>query len=95
MPKAGEPVDKSLSQVGRTMKQLGVQMIAAYSQQARPIREELRDVARPTATGTSDSWDHRLEEANRFLREHYIAAFNDRFKVKAPAPHSGAAAGRI
>jgi transposase len=35
-PKAGEPVDKHrLTQVGRAMKELGVQMIAAYSPQAR------------------------------------------------------------
>src|SRR6202167_6497089 len=35
-PKAGEPVDKQrLTQVGRALKELGVQMIAAYSPQAR------------------------------------------------------------
>src|SRR3982750_4293679 len=35
-PKAGEPVDKGrLTQVGRAMKDLGVQMIPAYSPQAR------------------------------------------------------------
>jgi hypothetical protein len=35
-PKAGEKVDKHrLTQVGRAMKQLGVQMIPAYSPQAR------------------------------------------------------------
>ena len=35
-PKAGEEVDKSrLTQVGRALKELGVQMIAAYSPQAR------------------------------------------------------------
>src|SRR5215472_2745325 len=35
-PKAGEPVDKyRLTQVGRALKELGVQMIPAYSPQAR------------------------------------------------------------
>jgi hypothetical protein len=35
-PKAGEAVDKHrLTQVGRAMKELNVQMIAAYSPQAR------------------------------------------------------------
>jgi hypothetical protein len=35
-PKAGEPVDKHrLTQVGRALKELGVQMIPAYSPQAR------------------------------------------------------------
>jgi len=84
-PKAGEAVDKSrLTQVGRAMKELGVQMIAAYSPQARGRSER--------SFGT---WQGRLpqelrlaaittpEEANRFLRERYIAEFNTRFAVKA------------
>ena len=84
-PKAGEPVDKSrLTQIGRAMKELGVQMIAAYSPQARGRSER--------SFGT---WQGRLpqelraggitsvEEANRFLREQYIAEFNARFRVKA------------
>jgi transposase len=84
--KAGEPVDKSrLTQVGRALKELGVQMIPAYSPQARGRSER--------SFGT---WQSRLpqelrlagitglEEANRFLREHYIAEFNRKFAVKAP-----------
>ena len=84
-PKAGEPVDKQrLTQVGRAMKELGVQMIAAYSPQARGRSER--------SFGT---WQGRLpqelriagitspEEANRFLREQYIAVFNAKFTVKA------------
>ena len=84
-PKAGEPVNKHrLTQVGRAMKELGVQMIAAYSPQARGRSER--------SFGT---WQGRLpqelrvagitspEEANRFLREQYIAVFNAKFTVKA------------
>jgi hypothetical protein len=84
-PKAGEPVDKQrLTQVGRAMKELGVQMIAAYSPQARGRSER--------SFGT---WQGRLpqelrlakisavEEANRFLRERYIAEFNAQFAVAA------------
>jgi transposase len=84
-PKAGEPVDKQRpTQVGRAMKELGVQMIAAYSPQARGRSER--------SFGT---WQGRLpqelrlagitgpEAANRFLRETYIAAFNAKFTVKA------------
>ena len=83
--KAGEPVDKSrLTQVGRALKELGVQMIPAYSPQARGRSER--------SFGT---WQNRLpqelrlagmttlEEANRFLREHYLAEFNRKFAVKA------------
>src|ERR1700691_3835736 len=84
-PKAGEPVDKQrLTQVGRAMKELGVQMIAAYSPQARGRSER--------SFGT---WQGRLpqelrlagistvEGANTFLREHYIGEFNSKFKVAA------------
>ena len=84
-PRAGEPVDKSrLTQVGRAMKEMGVQMIAAYSPQARGRSER--------SFGT---WQGRLpqelrlaeitklEEANRFMRERYIAEFNAKFAVKA------------
>lgn len=84
-PKAGEPVDKTrLTQVGRALKELGVQMIAAYSPQARGrserhfgtwqgrLPQELR------AAGISS-----VEEANRFLRHQYIDEFNRKFTVKA------------
>jgi transposase len=77
-PKAGEKVDKHrLTQVGRAMKELGVQMIPAYSPQARGRSER--------SFGT---WQGRLpqelrlagittlEQANAFLRERYIAEFN-------------------
>jgi transposase len=84
-PKAGEPVDKSrLTQVGRALKELSVQMIPAYSPQARGRSER--------SFGT---WQSRLpqelrlagiatvEQANHFLRERYIAEFNQKFTVKA------------
>jgi hypothetical protein len=83
--KEGEKVDKHrLTQVGRAMKELGVQMIAAYSPQARGRSER--------SFGT---WQGRLpqelrladittvEGANEFLRERYIQEFNARFSVAA------------
>ena len=84
-PKAGEPVDKTrLTQVGRALRELGIQMIPAYSPQARGRMER--------SYGT---WQGRLpqelrlagittlEAANRFLRERYIQEFNRKFAVKA------------
>ncbi len=84
-PKAGGPVDpRRLTQVGRALRELGIQMIPAYSPQARG-RSERR-------FGT---WQGRLpqelrvagmrtvEEANRFLRERYIAEINHKFAVPA------------
>jgi len=90
-PKAGEKVDKHrLTQVGRAMKELGVQMIPAYSPQARGRSER--------SFGT---WQGRLpqelrlagittvEGANTFLRERYMAEFNAKFT--APAREKGTA----
>ena len=83
--KAGEKVDKHrLTQVGRAMRELGVQMIPAYSPQARGRSER-----------NFGTWQGRLpqelrlagirtvEQANRFLRERYIAEFNRKFAVAA------------
>ncbi|MBV9939895.1 MAG: ISNCY family transposase [Acidobacteriaceae bacterium] len=90
-PKAGEPVDKQrLTQVGRAMKELGIQMIPAYSPQARGRSER-----------NFGTWQGRLpqelrladigtrEAANTFLRERYIAEFNRKFTV--PAKERGTA----
>src|SRR4030095_14133170 len=83
-PKADEPVDHTrLTQVGRALRQLGIQMIPAYSPQARGRSER--------GFGT---WQGRLPQelrrqglttvaaANQFL-EQYVVEFNARFQVKA------------
>jgi hypothetical protein len=84
-PKAGEPVEKHrLTRVGRAMKEVGVQMIAAYSPQARGRSErsfgtwQMRLPQELRVAGMAS-----LEEANRFLRERYIGEFNAKFTVKA------------
>jgi hypothetical protein len=84
-PKAGGKVDPHrVTQLGRALRDLGVQMIPAYSPQARGRSER--------SFGT---WQGRLPQelrlqqistvaqANRFLREHYVAEFNQRFQVAA------------
>jgi transposase len=90
-PKVGGKVDyQRRTQVGRALDELGVQMIPAYSPQARGRSER--------SFGT---WQGRLpqelrlrnlrtlEAANQFLREHYVAEFNRRFQV-APAQRGSA-----
>ncbi len=85
-PKAGEPVDpQRLTQVGRALAELRIELIPSYSPQARGRSER--------SFGT---WQGRLpqelrlrgigslDDANRFLRESYIAEFNRKFTV-APA----------
>src|SRR6516162_6500118 len=84
-PKVGGKVDAHrLRQVGRALRALGIQMIPAYSPQARGRSER-----------NFETWQGRLpqelrlhgittlEAANRFLREHYIAEFNRRFQARA------------
>src|SRR6266705_658261 len=84
-PQAGAKIDpQRLTQVGRALQQLGMRMIPAYSPQARGRRER-----------NFGTWQGRLpqelrlrgittvEEANRFLRQEYVAEFNRRFAVRA------------
>ena len=68
-PKAGEPVDKHrLTQVGRALKELGVQMIPAYSPQARGrFGTELWDLAGALATGTSVGWNRHARRSESIL----------------------------
>ena len=76
--KAGEKVDKHRpTQVARALKELGVQMIPAYSPQARGRSERGfgtwpgRLPQKPRLAGIDT-----LEGANQFLRERYITEFN-------------------
>jgi transposase len=82
-PKVGGKVDSHRrTQVGRALHELGVQMIPAYSPQARGRSERnfgtwqgrLPQELRLRQLGT-------LEAANRFLRDDYIPEFNRRFQV--------------
>jgi transposase len=87
-PKAGDVVDRQrLTQVGRALAELKIEMIPAYSPQARGRSER--------SFGT---WQGRLpqelalkaittvEAANQFLRESYIEEFNQKFTVAAAQP---------
>ena len=84
-PKAGGPVDRGRpTQIARALDQLGIELILAYSPQARGRCERL--------FGT---WQGRLpqefrlrnittvEAANDFLRQDWIALHNASFSVKA------------
>src|ERR1700726_2376100 len=83
-PKGGGKGDyHRLTQVGRALRELGIQMIPAYSPQARGRSER-----------NFGTWQGRLppelrlagmttlEQANTFLRERYVAEFNRRFQVR-------------
>jgi hypothetical protein len=84
-PKVGGKVDPHrLTQVGRALHDLGVQMIPAYSPQARGRSE--RNFGTWQGRLPQELRLHKiasLEAANGFLWEHYIAEFNQRFQRAA------------
>lgn len=87
-PKAGGKVDKTNpTQFGRAMQQLGIQMIAAYSPQARGRSERMFKTLQDRLP--NELALHRIttmDQANRFLKETFLPAFNQRFTVEATEP---------
>src|SRR5215472_13700978 len=97
-PTAKGKVDRQrVTQVGRALRDLGIQMIPAYSPQARGRSERnfgtwqgrLPQELRLRAIGT-------IADANRFLRQEYITEFNRHFQFlpprkAAPLPLAGVA----
>jgi hypothetical protein len=90
-PEAGGPVDRlRLTQFGRAMRQLGIEMIPSYSPEARGRSERMflthqsRLVKELALAGITE-----MEEANRYIRDKYLPAFNEEFKQ--PAPEEGSA----
>ena len=84
-PKAGGKVDRgNPTQVGRALKQLGIELIPAYSPEARrrsermfgTLQKRLPQELRLNGITT-------LEQANRFLAEVYLPEHNRRFAVEA------------
>ena len=80
-PEAGGKVDKkNPTQFGRAMKQLGIEMIPAYSPQARGRSERAfkthqdRLVKELAKAGISE-----MDEANAYIRDHYLPAWNAEF----------------
>lgn len=82
-PEAGGKVDKeNPTQFGRAMRQLGIEMIPAYSPEARGRSERAfgthqgRLVKELAVAGITD-----MKEANTYIRNVYMPAFNDEFAV--------------
>ena len=89
-PEAGGPVDKTnLTQVGRALKQLGVEHIAAYSPEARGRSERMfgtlqdRLVKEMALAGITT-----VAEANRWIKDVYLPDHNTRFAKAAAQPDS-------
>lgn len=97
-PVAGGKVDRSrLTQVGRALDRLGVEHILSYSPQARGRSEranktlQQRLVPELRVAGIST-----MDEANRYLREHFAPAFDKAFSRVPADPSNGfVAAGNV
>jgi transposase len=90
-PEAGGKVDKSNpTQFGRAMRQLGIEMIPAYSPEARGRSERMfrthqdRLPKELEAAGITD-----MAAANEYIQQVYMPAFNAEFKQ--PAMEEGSA----
>lgn len=90
-PEAGGKVDKvNLTQFGRAMKRLGIQMIPAYSPEARGRCERMFGTHQgrlPKELALAGIRD--MEAANRYIKEVYLPAFNEEFMQ--PAMEEGSA----
>lgn len=89
--KAGGKVDKTkLTQFGRAMAQLGIEMIPAYSAEARGRSERVFGTLQDrlpkefVLAGITSA-----DAANRFLKETFVPAYNHEFAV--PATEEGSA----
>ena len=85
-PQAGGKVSRTqLTQVGRALKQLGIEHIAAYSPQARGRSERLfRTLQDRLPKELRLAGITSIEAANVWLAAHYMAEHNRRFAI-APA----------
>ena len=84
-PEAGGKVDKSvLTQVGRALRQLGINHICAYSPQARGRSERMFGTLQGRLPKELELKGIRtIEEANRYLKEVYLPLHNQQFTVHA------------
>jgi hypothetical protein len=78
--------EANLTQFGRALAELGVNLIHAHSPQAKGRVERLFETLQsrlPVEFKLRDIVD--IEEANRFLSEEYLLMFNNQFAVQAEA----------
>ncbi len=90
-PEAGGKVDKEkLTQVGRALQQLGMELIPAYSPEARGRSERMFGTLQKRLPQELRSHGiTTMEDANRFLKEVYLPEHNARF-VRAPENEASA-----
>jgi transposase len=90
-PKEGGKVSKTqLTQFGRAMKHLGIQMIPAYSPEARGRSERAFETHQDRLVKELVFHEiTEMDDANRYLAQTYVPAYNAEFMQ--PAPEDGSA----
>src|SRR5438094_1507019 len=89
-PTSGTDPDRTrLTQVGRALARLGVEHIVGFSPQARGRSERANGTLQGRLVNELRVAGIRtLPAANRYLREHFIPAYNATFGRPPPDPHS-------
>lgn len=89
-PKAGQAVSKThLTQVGEVLKRLGVEHIPSYSPEARGRSERMNGTLQGRLINELELCGARsMEEANRYIRQSYLATHNLAFSVEPRDPAS-------
>ena len=89
-PQAGGQVDKhQLTQVGRALDRLGVEHIAAYTPQARGRSERMfRTLQDRLVSELRLEGIDTVQDANTYLRTHYLSEHNRRSACEARDSHS-------
>ena len=90
-PEAGGKVDRAnLTQFGRAMQQLGIQMIPAYSPEARGRSERMfRTHQQRLPKELAAAGIHDMDSANRYLADVYQHKFNAEFEQPPMEQGSG------
>lgn len=82
-----EAVKEETTQIGRALKELGVEWIAAHSPQAKGRIERFFSTAQDRLVkGLRIAKAASLEEANRYLEQEYLPSWNQSFTVVAANP---------
>jgi hypothetical protein len=89
-PVAGGPVDKkTLTQVGRALKQLGIRHIPSYTPEGRGRMERVfRTLQQRLAPMLRRAGILTIEAANAYLRDTYVPEHNEQFGKQAAEPGS-------
>lgn len=81
--KTEEPGEKTETQMGRALRELGIEWIAAHSPQAKGrVERSFQTMQDRLVKGLRLQDARSIEDANRYLEEQFLPEWNERFTVK-------------